>query len=237
MITVRLHASLNDFLPPRRRGAVQRFPCPAGERPAASHVLACLGVPHVEIATIRVDGRDAPLRQQVAPGTHIEAHPYTASPWPAGSGAPRFVLDNHLGRLASYLRILGFDTLYRNDYQDPELARLAAGGRILLTRDRQLLMRNAVRYGYWMRSTSPRQQLQDTVRYFQLHDRLTPFRRCPRCNTCLKAAEKSEILEFLEPLTRRYYDEFHRCPACGQIYWRGSHYERILAWLQALQRP
>ncbi|RMF40139.1 MAG: twitching motility protein PilT [Anaerolineae bacterium] len=237
VITVILHGTLNDFLPARRREQPQDFPCPPGEEPAIKHVLECLGVPHVEIATVHVDGRAAPLSEQVGPGRRVDAYPYQSSPWPPRNGVPRFVLDNHLGKLASYLRILGFDTLYRNDFQDPELARLAATGRILLTRDRQLLMRNAVQYGYWMRSKSPRQQLQDTIRYFGLSNCITPFRRCPRCNALLEHAEKREILEHLEPLTRRYYDDFHRCPSCGQIYWQGSHYQRIAQWVETLQRP
>jgi len=77
---------------------------------------------------------------------------------------PRFVLDVHLGRLAAYLRMLGFDCLYRNDYDDPQLADISAQQqRILLTCDRQLLMRKQVSYGYLVRNRQPHQQLLEII--------------------------------------------------------------------------
>ncbi len=237
VIHVTLYDALNDFLPPNRRGRPQVVAAPQGEAPALKHVLASLGVPPVEVSRALLDGVPAPLTQGVPPDARVAAYPYEVSPWPTANGAPRFVLDNHLGKLASYLRILGFDTLYRNDYQDPELARLAAGGRILLTRDRQLLMRNAVRYGHWLRNKAPRRQLQDVFAYFQLAEYVAFFSRCPHCNTPLQTVEKSAVLERLEPLTRRYYDDFRLCPNCGQIYWQGSHYERMQAWLHEVLTP
>ncbi len=232
--SIRLYGELNDFLPPGRRGHPQIVPLPKGEHPALKQVLASLGVPPVEVGCARLNGARVPLSIGVPPASRVEAHPWERgrSPLIQGENAPRFVLDNHLGRLASYLRILGFDTLYRNDYQDEELARLAAAGRILLTRDRQLLMRNAVRYGRWMRSKNPREQLREVVTRFGLQGLITPLQRCPRCNAPLETVEKSAVLEQLEPLTRLYYDTFKRCTACGQIYWQGSHYERMRLWLE-----
>lgn len=147
----------------------------------------------------------------------------------AGKGK-RAVLDNHLGRLAAYLRMLGFDTLYRNDYSDEELAALLAeDSRILLTRDRRLLMRKVVRYGYCLRSLDPLEQLREVIRRFDLLRRKRPFHRCLRCNHPLERVEKSAILDRLEPKTKVYYEEFVRCPACDQIYWQGSHFERMQA--------
>ncbi len=237
--SVLLHGELNDFLPEKRRGRPLTIRLPEGERPAVKHILASLGVPPVEVGRVLLNGERVPLTFGVPPASQIEAHPYGRglSPRPSGGESPAFVLDNHLGRLASYLRILGFDTLYRNDYQDEELARLAAGGRILLTRDRQLLMRNAIRYGRWMRSKSPREQLREVVEHYALQGEIVPMRRCPRCNGLLEPVAKSAVLEELEPLTRLYYEEFKRCTVCGQIYWRGSHYERMKRWLDEVLSP
>ena len=140
----------------------------------------------------------------------------------------RFVVDNHLGRMAYYLRMLGFDTLYRNDYQDDELAQTAEQeGRILLTRDRRLFMRNQVQRGYWVRSLSPRQQILEVVQRYNLKAQITPFRRCIRCNGILQLVSKEAVLDRLEPLTRLYFDDFRICPDCQQVYWKGSHYERM----------
>jgi uncharacterized protein with PIN domain len=141
---------------------------------------------------------------------------------------PRFILDNHLGRLAAYLRMLGFDALYRNDFQDEELARVCnREERILLTRDKRLLMRNLVRRGYWLRSKIPHRQLEEVVRRFGLAGMTQPFQRCVRCNEPLVHVRKQDILHRLKPLTRQYFDDFRLCPACDQIYWKGSHYQHM----------
>ena len=153
-----------------------------------------------------------------------------------GRGEPSFIADNHLGRLAAYLRMLGFDTLYRNDYQDPELAAVAhQEGRILLTRDRRLLMRREVDYGCCLRSLDSREQLGEVVRRYALAQTARPFRRCLRCNHELEVVDKAAVLERLQPLTRRYFEEFARCPGCDQVYWKGSHYERMLELIRRVK--
>jgi hypothetical protein len=141
---------------------------------------------------------------------------------------PRFILDNHLGKLAAYLRMFGFDAAYCNDYQDDELAQVTVDrNRILLTRDRQLLMRKTIRYGYLIRSLDPEYQVLELFRRFDLTGQMTPFHRCLRCNRHLKPIEKEAILHRLQPLTKKYFQEFHICTGCQQVYWKGSHYERM----------
>jgi uncharacterized protein with PIN domain len=170
----------------------------------------------------------------VKEGDQVEVYPSPA----AGNasveqGLPCFILDNHLGRLAVYLRMLGFDTLYRNDFQDEELAQVSdREGRILLTRDKRLLMRNLVQQGYWLRSKIPRRQLEEVVGRFGLAAIAQPFKRCVRCNEPLVIVRKEDILHRLKPLTRQYYDEFRLCPACDQIYWKGSHYQRMCGLIE-----
>jgi uncharacterized protein with PIN domain len=144
-----------------------------------------------------------------------------------------FILDNHLGKLASYLRMLGFDSLYRNSFQDDELAFLSqAESRILLTRDHRLLMRKAVTQGYWLRSQDPDQQLKEVVKRYALSCMVKPFQRCMRCNELLEPVSKETILHRIKPLTIQYFDDFRLCPACGQIYWQGSHYTKMLAFIE-----
>lgn len=133
--------------------------------------------------------------------------------------------------------MLGFDTLYRNDAQDDELAcRSAAEGRVLLTRDRRLLMRRVVAYGCCLRSLEPEEQLGEVARRYALLARARPFTRCLGCNEPLRAVSKAAVLDRLEPLTRRYYQDFAQCPACGKVYWPGSHHERMLARIAALNQ-
>ncbi len=140
----------------------------------------------------------------------------------------RFVLDTHLGKLAAYLRLLGLDTAYRNDYDDRAIVRLACRERrIVLTRDRGLLKHGAVTHGYCVRSATPQAQLVEVVRRFDLAAAATPFRRCLRCNGLVVPVAKERVQERLLPRTRAHYDEFSACTACAQVYWKGSHYRRM----------
>jgi uncharacterized protein with PIN domain len=147
----------------------------------------------------------------------------------------RFVLDTHLGQLATYLRLLGFDALYRNDYDDAELAQISyVEKRVLLTRDRGLLKRKTVIYGYCVRASDPRRQLIDVLRRYQLAGEIHAWRRCLRCNGALALADKTQIVEQLAPKTRLHYDEFHRCQSCSQIYWQGSHHARMQKFVESV---
>ena len=222
---------LNDFLPRDLKGLP--IPIRFRERQSVKHLAESLGVPHPEIGRVQVNGRDEPLNVITLDQDYVEIHPI-----PDGyTGEPRFVLDNHLGRLAAYLRMLGFDCLYWNDADDTKLAETAQEeARILLSRDRRLLMRKSVTNGYCLRSLDPPEQLTEIVRRFDLASRAQPFHRCLRCNHLLEPVRKQEILDRLEPLTKQYFDEFHICPACGQIYWKGSHYERMQALVEKIAR-
>lgn len=199
------------------------------------HLVEAAGVPHPEIAALSVNGAPVSFDARVAPGAVIEIYAHEDAPPSAVAlrpppEPPRFICDVHLGRLAAYLRMLGFDTLYCNDQSDAELVtRAQAEERILLTRDVRLLMRRAVTYGAFIRATGPEAQLREVVRRYGLRDRAQPFRRCIRCNGLTAPVTKAEILNQLQPKTRLYYEEFWRCRACGQIYWRGSHVERMQA--------
>ncbi|MGB9632934.1 MAG: Mut7-C RNAse domain-containing protein [Chloroflexaceae bacterium] len=231
LVTVRCHGALNDFLPRAQRGRPVTLPWSAHE--TVKHLVEVAGVPHPEIAALAVNGAPASFDARVAPGAMIDAYPPEEAP-PDGVplrpplAEPRFACDVHLGRLAAHLRMLGFDTLYRNDQSDAELVALAhAEERVLLTRDVRLLMRGAVTYGAFVRATSPEAQLREVARRYGLRASARPFRRCIRCNGLTAPVAKAEILEQLQPKTRRYYDEFWRCQVCGQIYWRGSHVQRM----------
>jgi hypothetical protein len=233
---IKVHGELNDFLPRDRRGFVARRRFEG--RPAVKDVLEAHGVPHPEIAAITVNGRAVGFDHHLEDGDRVEA-------WPADMAAanglapvgpsppdrasdPRFVVDGHLGRLAAYLRMLGFDTWYRSQADDELLARLAATeARILLTRDRGLLRRSVVERGTYLRADRPFEQLVEVTRRLGLLDRCQPFGRCLRCNSILDQVSREQVLDRLQPLTRIYYDDFRLCAGCGAIYWKGSHHARM----------
>jgi len=238
---LRFYEELNDFLPPRRRKRDIAYPLT--RRASVKDVIESLGVPHTEVDLILVDGRSVGFDHIVGDGQRISVYPVFESldispvqrlrPKPLRE--PRFVCDANLGRLARYLRLLGFDTLYRNDFRDREVAELSARQRrILLTRDRRLLRRRILTHAYFVRAEDPREQAREVVRRFDLAARARPFTRCARCNGLLEDVDKEQILDRLEPKTRRYYDRFRRCRDCARLYWQGSHHDRAAALVRHL---
>lgn len=224
-------ASFDFFLSPRLRGAP--FSYPFEGQPSIKHLIESLGVPHVEVGTVMVNGQPASIDSRALAGSLVRVSP--PEPGVVAEAGDRFLLDNHLGRLAAYLRMLGFDSLYRNDYQDDELARVAAQEtRILLTRDRRLLMRREVRFGYCPRSLQSSEQIREVIARFDLPSRARPFYRCLRCNTPLIPIEKETVAHLLQPLTHKYFNTFRRCPTCGHLFWKGSHFDRMQAMITDL---
>jgi uncharacterized protein with PIN domain len=241
-VDVRAYAELNDFLAPESRGVTVR-------RPFRSHqtvkdVLEAMGIPHTEIDLIVVNGDPQGFGHRPTTGDRIAAYPMfeafdigpTARLRPSPLRDPRFVLDVNLGRLARLLRVLGFDVWWSSDADDQTLADISLEQeRILLTRDRGLLKRRAVTHGLYVYSQQPEQQTLEVIRRLDLREQLAPLTRCVRCNGRLATVSKDQVVDDLEPLTRRYYDKFSRCPDCGRIYWAGSHYKRLINLVDRLR--
>lgn len=243
-VELRFYEELNDFLAPERRG--RAFIYSLRRRTSIKDLIEALGVPHTEVDLILADGESVGFDRHVRPGERIAVYPLFESldigdvsrvrPAPLRADRPpRFVCDVHLGTLARYLRLAGFDTVWRNDLRDPDLAGISAREqRVLLTRDRGLLQRRIVTHGMCIRYDEPRRQFGQVVRRLDLQALVRPFGRCARCNGRLAPVAKRAIADRLEPKTRRYYQRFWQCDGCGQIYWRGSHYGHIRRLLDAL---
>jgi uncharacterized protein len=202
-------------------------------------VIEALGVPHTEVDLILANGVPVGFSYLVQHGDYISVYPCFTSL--NVSSLPqlhppvqdvRFALDTHLGRLATYQRMLGFDALYETSSDDQELSRISAHEkRILLTRDRGLLKRGEVTYGYFVRATEPPRQLLEVLRRFNLFRSVAPFQRCLRCNVLLQPISKESVLNRLPPRTAECYHEFQICPGCDRPYWPGSHYEHMLRFI------
>jgi uncharacterized protein len=241
-VNVRAYAELNDFLSPESRGLTVR-------RPFRSHqtvkdVLEAMGIPHTEIDLILVNGNAVEFAHRPTAGDRIAVYPVfealdiapTARLRSVPLRDPRFVIDVNLGRLARLLRVLGFDVWWSSGADDQTLADISLGQqRILLTRDRALLKRRAITHGLFVRSDDPEEQTLEVIRRLDLRQRLAPFTRCVRCNGMLVRVAKDEVIDHLEPLTRRYYDDFSRCAECGRIYWPGSHHARLVSLVEGLR--
>ncbi len=140
----------------------------------------------------------------------------------------RFVVDSNLGGLARGLRMLGFDTLYRNDFADAELAQIStAERRVLLTRDKAVLKRKEITHGYYVRTTEPLDQVIEVVRRFDLTGALNTFSRCLECNEPLQKLAVEDAAGLVPESALRDYNAFSRCPVCERVYWAGSHHTRM----------
>jgi uncharacterized protein with PIN domain len=206
-------------------------------------VIESLGIPHPVIGRLKVNGREVGFDHILHHMDVVEASPLTPPVDPLVPSLLRpepldrfaFVVDINVGKLALYLRTLGFDTVYDSDTRDFQLAAIAqTQKRILLTRDTSLLKRKIVMHGYLVREQDPCRQIVEIVRLYDLYSRIKPLSRCIPCNGLLVPVSKETILDRLEPLTRKYYESFQICRQCKRIYWPGSHQEKITAFIRKI---
>ncbi len=226
--------SLSDFFSPSVCDAVSYAFHGA---PSLKDAVEALGVPHVEVDAIVVNGEPATLHRRLRDGDSVAVYPHDVIPGGAvprlqarPPGVPLFVADVHLRRLAKTLRLLGFDVVHSPGLTDATIARLAAeAGRIVLTRDRQLLKHGGLAYGYWVRSTDPERQVIEVVQRFALGEFVRPFTRCSACNELLRKVEKDAVRDRIPPRTALWLDEYSECPGCRRLYWWGTHGARLRA--------
>jgi uncharacterized protein len=237
---LRFYAELNDHLPPdQRQRTVEKTFFVAG---AVKDLIEGFGVPHTEVELVVVNGESVPFSYVVHDGDRIAVYPMFES-FDISSELKvrreplretKFLLDAHLGKLAAYLRMLGFDAAYDNTAADAELVRAASEQqRILLTRDRGLLKQTALTHGYLVRQTNSRRQLAEILARFDLARSAQPFTRCMTCNGVLQPVAKEQVRPLLPPRAV-VFETFRRCTGCGRIYWKGSHYRRMRGWIEEL---
>jgi len=138
----------------------------------------------------------------------------------------RFLADAMLGRLAKWLRILGYDTAYFSQIEDGDLVRIArAEDRMLLTRDRELVKRKGLR-SLLIESDRFQEQMGQLWRDLDLNMDGS-FSRCTHCNTVLRLVSKEEVKERVPPFILSQHEHFSLCPRCEKVYWRGTHWQRM----------
>ncbi|MDD1617811.1 MAG: hypothetical protein CG439_2867 [Methylococcaceae bacterium NSP1-2] len=206
----RFYEELNDFLPPEQRKRTMHYRFSG--HPGIKDPIEVFGIPHTEVELIVVNGQSVGFGYQLQAGDRVAVYPVFESldispllrlrEKPLRN--PRFIMDVNLGKLAKHMRLLGFDSLYRNDYQDAEVVNIAVNEqRIVLTRDRRLLYIKNISHGYWVRAVVVKSQVDEV----------------------LSSVAKTDILDRLKPRTRLYYEVFYQCTDCQRIYWEGSHME------------
>jgi uncharacterized protein len=237
----RFYAELNDFLDPSCRQ--KTFPYVFNGSPSIKDAVEAIGVPHTGVDVILINGDSVGFDYRLQPGDRVAVYPvfesFDVTPLIRLRAEPlrdpTFILDVHLGKLARRLRMLGFDSLYRNDYDDPEIIHIALREeRIILTRDRGILKNSLVTHGYWVRSEEAEEQVREVLARFDLFRLINPFSRCSACNGSLEDVPKEEILDQLPPKTKAAFNDFRRCSNCGKIYWPGSHYQAMSEMIKRL---
>ena len=244
MITAhfRFYAELNDFLLPALRQ--RSFSRLCSRDASVKHMIEAFGVPHTEVELILVNGKPVNFLHRLRDGERISVYPRFATldiasslPLRPPAAGRRFIADAHLGQLARQLRMLGFDVLYRNDYSDAEVARIAASeGRIVLTRDRDLLIRKEIVHGCYLHALTGDEQVQEVIRRFDLAPSVRALSRCLTCNGVLRMVEKSEVAHRVPQHSRHVYERFYECDCCAQVYWEGSHVVRMRQRVQGMLR-
>ena len=235
------HGDLPDLLHRRWRGR-QRLIKADTRRASVKDVIESFGLPHTEVGRLEVQGRQVDFSLVVGEDLAIEIFPILP-PWnvfdptllrPRPLTNIKFIVDVNVGKLARFLRMAGFDTLYDHRWKDDKLVALSCREqRILLTRDLSLLQRKQVEFGRYIRALCPNEQLLEVIGLLGLERHVVPFSRCMVCNTPLQPIAKEKIKHRLQPLTRKYYNSFSRCPGCRRIYWPGSHLDGMRQLLPA----
>ena len=240
-VIIRFYEELNDFIP--KQNKKERFEVTFIKGCTIKALIEDLGVPHTEVDLILVNGASVAFSYKLAEGDRISVYPVFESldigaisrvrPQPLRT--IKFILDVHLGKLAAYLRMLGFDSLYTNSYTDEELTRKShQEKRIILTRDRGLLKRKTVTHACLVRSQNAKMQLHEVVHRLDLLESMKPFTLCLKCNRSLEKVS-TEIISSLVPqgvLSRNI--RYALCPSCKRIYWRGSHWEDMNRFINLL---
>jgi len=230
----RFYAELNDFLPSGKRQVPFEYEFTGN--PSIKDAVEAIGVPHPEVDLVVVGGVSVGWEYHLRGGDDVAVYPMfeavDISPVVRLRAAPlratRFVVDVHLGRLARWLRMLGFDTAYDARCDDARIIEVAASeGRVILTRDRGLLKNARVTHGYWVRSTNPRAQIEEVVGRLDLRSQFAPFTRCMECNGTIDECALEEVRDQVPPKARERSRRFYRCNQCRKVYWEGTHVERM----------
>lgn len=242
-VKFRFYEELNDFLPQKRRREI--FEHRLEGNPSVKDTIESFGVPHTEVDLIIVNGVSVNFNYKIQNGDFISVYPVFESMDISGLTHlrekplrnPKFITDVQVGKLARYLRTLGFDTLYSNKFTEREIIKISNDEkRVILTRNIFLLKNGSVSRGFWIRSQEPYRQVIQVMHSMDLLNEIKLFSRCSECNGLLKDVPKSEIENRLLPNTKKYFDEFRQCTVCGRIYWKGSHYKKMLNFAEDLKK-
>lgn len=222
---------LNDFLSDKKNDRLVKYVY--NGKPAIKDAFEAIGVPHVEVGEIRVEGMVKTPNEPLIDGGQIEVLP---SKLLSPDSGWRFIADSHLGKLVKELRILGFDTYYQSEANEKQtIAKALEENRILLSRSIKLLKYKTLANGYWIRSKDPMEQIREVVSRFALRKHFHPFTRCLVCNAPIASVSKTEVQAELPEITNKVFDQFYQCTGCKKVYWKGGHFDRMQKFIEQVE--
>jgi uncharacterized protein len=241
-ITIRFYEELNDFL--QRENRKKDINYTFTGNPSVKDVIEAIGVPHPEVDLILVNGNSVNFDYNIQPNDRVSVYPVfellDISPVnklrPEPLRKTKFILDVNLGRLAAKLRMLGFNSLYDNNYSNSDIvANAGEDKRIILSRDQGLLKNKKVTHGYWVRNTDPKKQIREIINRFDLFSKIKPFTICMSCNGIIKPVKKVDVIDKLPPKVKKTFEEFYQCSKCGKVYWKGTHYIKMQKEIKSIK--
>ncbi len=241
-VTLRFYEELNDFLSREKRK--RRYQVGSAARRTVKDLIEAEGVPHTEVDLILINGQSEGFDTWLEDGDDVTVYPVfeklnirsVSRLGKAPLRVVKFVADVHLGKLVRRLRLLGFDCLFNPDWDDADLACVSAeNNRVLLSRDRGLLMRNIVTHAVYIRSDQPVEQCREVLRRLDLFDDIKPWSRCVNCNGELVPVSKERVKDCVPDMTYRWVDDFQECRQCGQVYWKGTHWSKLERFIEELR--
>ena len=241
-VYLRFYEELNDFLPKEKKK--KRFTHHYIDKTSVKDLIESIGVPHSEVDLIIANGKSVNFKYLINDGDDISVYPVfesldisdvqhlRAKPL----REPKFICDVHLGKLARYLRMMGFDVYYKNDLLVEEIVNISLKERrTILTKDRGILKRNEVTHGYFVRNIIVEEQVREVIERFDLQKEIKEFTRCLECNSELIKIAKEKIAGKLPPKVNQSKHEFYECPGCGKLYWKGTHHQKMLAFIEMIK--
>jgi len=231
----KLHGRLNDFIKPHYRTSTF-YKTYFQDRPSLKDSLEAQGIPHPEIGLVRINRSPVTLQHNTPDGQEVDI-------WPSNLALaiqdkkPAFILDVHLGTLARRMRLLGLDASYSNSFSDEHIIQAAGKEqRAILTRDLGILKNSRVQVGYWLRADDPDTQIHEILKEFGVAGYMEPLSRCLACNGRLHPVAKEAVIGSLPERVARRFEEFYQCDACGKVYWKGSHYKKLIDYVGLIRR-
>jgi len=242
-VQFRFYEELNNLLPEEmRKGWIETSAEPGT---TVGLKISSLGIPLDEVDLILVNQQPESFDYLLQEGDRVSVYPVFET-FDISSvsklrdkplRSPAFICDVHLGRLSKYLRMLGFDTLYSNQYTPDKMIEISNHQhKIILSRSMKLITDKRVTHAFWISSANPTEQLHVLIDKLNLATLVNPLSRCLHCNKLLENVEKQQIIDRLEERTIKHFTEFFRCPVCDHIYWKGSHYEHMQQFIQQIMK-